>query len=37
VIIQAVIFWVQTRPEDGGGMDHRNVGILPHHYTASQP
>jgi len=25
------------RPEDGGSMDLRNVGILPQHYTASQP
>jgi hypothetical protein len=24
-------------PEDGGSMDLRNVGILPQHYTASQP
>jgi len=25
------------KPEDGGSMDLRNVGILPQHYTASQP
>jgi len=25
------------RPEDGGVMDFRNVGIIPQHYTASQP
>jgi len=24
-------------PEDGGSMDLWNVGILPQHYTASQP
>jgi hypothetical protein len=23
--------------EDGGIKDHRNLGILAHHYTASQP
>jgi hypothetical protein len=27
-----------TQPsEDGGSKDPRNVGILPHHYTVSQP
>jgi len=25
------------RPEDGGSVDFWNVGILPQHYTASQP
>jgi hypothetical protein len=24
-------------PEDGASMDLRNVGILPQHYTVSQP
>jgi hypothetical protein len=24
-------------PEDGGSMDLRNIGILPQHYTMSQP
>jgi hypothetical protein len=24
-------------PEDGGSMELRNAGILPQHYTASQP
>jgi len=26
-----------SQPEDGGSMDLPNVGILPQHYTASQP
>jgi len=26
-----------TPPEDGGSMDLQNVGILPCHYTTSQP
>jgi hypothetical protein len=30
------IIWRQNR-EDGGSMVLRNVDILPHHYTASQP
>jgi hypothetical protein len=25
---------LNIRPEDGGSMDLRNVGILPQHYTA---
>jgi len=25
------------KPEDGGSMALRSIGILPHHYTASQP
>jgi len=27
----------RDNPEDGGKMDLRNVGILPQHYTTSQP
>jgi hypothetical protein len=27
----------KSHPEDGGSMGLRNVGILPQHYTASQP
>jgi hypothetical protein len=30
------ITWLRN-PEDGGSMDLRNVGILPQHYTVSQP
>jgi hypothetical protein len=37
-----VVLWYDTKvsevySEDGGCMDLRNIGILPHHYTASQP
>jgi hypothetical protein len=34
--IELVVFWVVTL-EDGGSMFLRNVCILPHHYTVSQP
>jgi hypothetical protein len=43
---QVEVFWVVTlcsvsiftlQREDGGSMVLRNVDILPHHYTASQP
>jgi hypothetical protein len=27
---------VSLHPEDGDIVDHRNVGIVPHRYTASQ-
>jgi hypothetical protein len=33
--VQVAVFKV-TASEDGSSMDLRNVGILPHHYTASQ-
>jgi len=29
--------FISLHPEDGGSLDLRNVGILPQHYTASQP
>jgi len=43
VMFQVEFFWVVTlcslvlHAEDGGIMDLRNAGILPQHYTASQP
>jgi hypothetical protein len=35
-----VVLWSEVvgyHPKDGVGMVHRNIGILPHHYTVSQP
>jgi hypothetical protein len=49
VKIQVEVFWVlkpcsvvlgyqlQLHHEDAGSMDLRDVGILPQHYTASEP
>jgi hypothetical protein len=46
VRIKFEVFWIvapcsvmvgEHRAEDGGKMVLRNVGILPQHYTASQP
>jgi len=36
VKFQVEVLWIVT-PEDGGSMVLRNDGILPQHYTASQP
>jgi hypothetical protein len=37
VKIEVEFFWVVTPCEDEGSTDLWNVGILPQHYTASQP
>jgi hypothetical protein len=31
------LHFTSFHPDDGGSMDLRKVGILPQHYTASQP
>jgi len=36
-VLRLIIIWFgTTHPEDGSGMDLRNVGILPQHYTVSK-
>jgi hypothetical protein len=36
-VIRQPLLLHPLHPEDGGSLDLRNVGILPQHYTASQP